>query len=74
MSDRRIGDRRAQEPGVIRIKFKEAVWYIILIVVLVISITLNIVFAIKSKYKKDTEAIDYDYSEDYYDDLDNEVE
>ena len=53
MGDRRIGDRREKEKGVIRIKFKDAVKYVIIGIVLLISIATNIVLAIKlNQYKK----------------------
>ncbi len=69
MSDRRIGDRRQPEEGVIKIKFQDAVWYIILVFILVISITANIVLAINNnRYKKEIDAAYY--GEEFYVDVD----
>ena len=47
MADRRQGDRRDKENGIIRIKLKDAVIYIILIAIIVVSLIANIV-----QYKK----------------------
>ena len=61
MGDRRVGDRRDRENGVIRIKFKDAVKYIIVGIILIISIAANIVLATKLKqYKSMTELYLYD--------------
>ena len=82
MSDRRVGDRRQPEEGVIKIKFQDAIWYIILVTVIIISVAANIVLAINNnKYKKqindylseDTMEDDYDYDYDY-DYEENEVD
>ena len=74
MSDRRVGDRRQPEPGVIKIKFQDAVWYIILIAIIIISVAANIVFAIKNnQYKQQINAFYNEENEDntdYDDDLD----
>lgn len=53
MGDRRMGDRREKEQGVIRIKFKDAVTYVVLGVILLISLIVNIVLGIKlHEYRK----------------------
>lgn len=74
MGDRRIGDRRAKENGVIKIKFEDAVKYIIIGVILIISIATNIVLAVKvHKYKEMTDL--YLYDEDgIYGEYDDEVD
>lgn len=56
MGDRRMGDRREKEQGVIRIKFKDAVTYVVLGVILLISLIVNIVLGIKlHEYRKISE-------------------
>lgn len=74
MPDRRVGDRRQPEEGVIKIKFQDAIWYIILVTVIIISVAANIVLAINNnKYKKqindylseDTMEDEYDYDYEY---------
>lgn len=55
MPDRRKGDRRAPERGVIKIPFKDAITYLIFAVILIISFSANVVLAIRIK----------DYKENY---------
>lgn len=75
MPDRRVEDRRQPEEGVIKIKFQDAVWYIILVTIIIISVIANIVLAINnSKYKKEVEYYSTNFneeSEDTDEDLDD---
>lgn len=79
MADRRMGDRREQEKGVIRIEFKDAIIYLIITIVLIISISSNIVLVLRNKqykkeierYKNNEEALyedDIYYEDEYIDD------
>ena len=49
MADRRIGERRSPEKGVIKIQFKDAITYLIFAVIIIISVSANIILAIKLK-------------------------
>lgn len=69
MGDRRVGDRREKQRGVINVKFKDAAIILIVAVTLIVSLSSNIILA--SKYKKYKtyfyqvlESSDYTYSED----------
>lgn len=58
MADRRMGDRRELEQGVVKIEIKKVVIYVIIAIVLIVSITLNIIFGIQcSEYKNKLEEI-----------------
>lgn len=66
MGDRRMGDRREREKGVIKIKFKDAIIYIIIAALFIISVSVNIIFInLYSKYKKDYESIVEYYANQY---------
>lgn len=66
MGDRRIGDRREREKGVIKIKFKDAIIYAVIAIILIISIIMNIIyFNLYKKYKKDYETMIEYYSNQY---------
>ena len=52
MGERRMGDRREKEKGVIKVKLHEAIVIIVITIVLLISISANIILAIKyNQYK-----------------------
>lgn len=66
MGDRRKGDRRAPEEGVIRIQKKNIWIYVILIIFFIIAVVLNVITwsaYIKNKKELDT-VIDHYYNED----------
>ena len=72
MGDRRVGDRRDKENGVIRVKFTDAVKYLIVAVILIISISANIVLIVRiNQYKQALEL--FEYSGAYYDEQDDEI-
>ena len=71
MGDRRMGDRRAPDKGVIKISFKSAVIYLLCAVVLIVSISANIVLAryyiaykkgYEELYQENQEMMQYNYS------------
>ena len=64
MGDRRIGDRREAEEGIIKVQFKDAVVYLIISVVIIISVSANIVLAIRNMHYKEELAL---YEENYID-------
>lgn len=76
MADRRQGDRREPEKGVIKIPFKDAVIYVVLAAIIIISIVFNIVLAIKlhhyrELYEESTfvDTIDDDFIEEDIDEI-----
>lgn len=73
MGDRRKGDRRAPEEGVIKIQKKNILIYAILIIFFIIAVVLNIITwsaYIKNKKEYDT-VIDHYYNEDSNNNMDN---
>ena len=67
MGDRRIGDRREKETGVIKVQFKDAVIYLIISVILIISVSANIVLAIRNiHYKQELALYDESYIDESY--------
>ena len=73
MGDRRIGDRRAPDKGVIKVSFKSAVIYLICAIVIIVSVSVNIVLAryymrykkaYEELYRENQEVIDYDFDEE----------
>lgn len=68
MGDRRVGDRREKENGVIRIKFEDAVKYVIVGIILIISIAANIVLAIKVHYYKNMAELYLELQDGIYED------
>ncbi len=64
MGERRIGDRRAPEKGVIKVPFKDAVIYLVFSIIIIISVSANIVLAsLYNKYRTAYESEIY-YEED----------
>ena len=53
MADRRKGDRREPENGVVKIQFKQAIIYLIFAIILIISISANIVLTVKNRDYKE---------------------
>ena len=71
MGERRQGDRRAPEKGVIKIQLKTAVIVIIVAIIIITSISLNIILYLRYRELTDLYKIDlYDYTDedDFYDD------
>ena len=65
MGDRRQGDRRESEKGVLKIKFKNAVIYALIAIVLILSLSINVFLSILNrKYRT---IIDQYESEEFYD-------
>lgn len=63
MGDRRIADRREREKGIIRLRLRDAIIYVVVAIILIIQLFLNIILFIKNqKYK---EEINY-YENEYY--------
>ena len=76
MGDRRMGDRRAPEKGVIKIPLKNAILYIIIAAILIVSVSANIVLGklyleYKKYYENELEE-EYDVSEAIEEDINNE--
>ena len=74
MADRRIGDRRTPDKGTINIKFKDAVIYLAVSVIIIISVSANIVLIRKNRqYKKIIELYElgekYGIYQNYIDDV-----
>ena len=76
MEDRIQVDRREPEKGVIKIPFKDAVIYVVLAAIIIISIVFNIVLAIKlhhyrELYEESTfvDTIDDDFIEEDIDEI-----
>ena len=67
MGDRRMGDRRSAEEGVIKIKTQDAIVYLIIAVVIITSVTVNIILGILyNRYKDEYNSlIESDYESDY---------
>lgn len=63
MGERRMGDRRAPEKGVIKVPFKDAVIYFTFSLILIVSISANIILA--SLYNKYRTNYEYLVREDY---------
>ena len=78
MADRRQGDRREPEKGVIKIQFKDAVIYVVLAAIIIISIIFNIVLGIKLHHYRELyeESIFMDTMDDNFieDDYIDEIE
>ena len=74
MADRRMGDRRTPDKGTINIKFKDAVIYLAVSVIIIISVSANIVLIRKNRqYKKIIELYElgekYGIYQNYIDDV-----
>lgn len=64
MADRRMGDRRTPDKGTINIKFKDAVIFIVISIIIIVSVSANIVLIRKNReYKKTIEL--YELGEKY---------
>lgn len=64
MADRRMGDRRTPDKGTINIKFKDAVIYLVISIIIIVSVSANIVLIKKNReYKKTIEL--YELGEKY---------
>ena len=68
MSDRRMGDRRTPDKGMLVIPFKDAVIYIVIATIMIISVTANVILLNRNKQYKDL------IESYYYDDEDIEYE
>lgn len=56
MGDRRQVDRRSPEKGVIKIKFSDAILYLTIAMILILSLLINVVLIYKNnQYKKEIE-------------------
>lgn len=71
MGDRRVADRRAKEEGVIKIQFKSAIIYLTIAVILIVSVSANIVFFIRNRSYRDE--IEYYQNSEELDDLDDDL-
>ena len=81
MADRRMGDRRTPDKGAIVIKFKDAVICIVVSIIIIISVSTNIILLNRNKQYRDV-LESYYYGDNYdenldvdeYDDYDYEYE
>lgn len=86
MGDRRQGDRREPEKGVVRVKFSDAVIYVLIVIILVAAFTIIALLSLQNRTLKEQlaeyESIgsseesndnDSDDDSDYVDDADSEV-
>lgn len=65
MGDRRMGDRRAPEKGVIRIPLKHAIIYILIAAVIIVSVATNIVLLVRlSQYEDLYDELVHEYYDD----------
>ena len=84
MGDRRQGDRREPEKGVVRVKFSDAVIYVLIVINLVAAFTIIALLSLQNRTLKEQlaeyesigsseESNDSDDDSDYVDDADSEV-
>ena len=72
MADRRMGDRRTPDKGTIVIQFKDAVICIVVSIIIIISVSANIILFNRNKQYRDV--LESYYYEDDYDAYDNEYD
>lgn len=62
MADRRKNDRRAEDKNVIKISLKDAIFWVVAIIVFTILISNNIILIMRNKQYKE----DLNFYEEYY--------
>lgn len=75
MADRRVGDRRTPDKGTIVIQFKDAVIYIVIAIIMIISLSANIILIRRNiQYKNVLEDYYFDDNYEEYDDAEDDYE